>query len=206
MAVPCSIFGDKKRLFDLSHNLDDQTIVWPTESKFQFCLNCCVVQLDEQKSVDATITEGNDTVTNIAISAVINTVTDTVNDTVTDTATNSVSDIVTGTFNDIIRDKVTNINNYFYSAGTFTSAEHCGTHVDAPYHFNEHGNTVDTIPINKLIASCKVIDIVEKCQTERNNTGICDYTLTVDDVLSFESVHGLLLVGEIVLVRTGWSR
>src|ERR1051326_2089763 len=30
-------------------------------------------------------------------------------------------------------------------------AEHCGTHLDCPYHFDEDGLTVDRMPLEKLI-------------------------------------------------------
>lgn len=51
----------------------------------------------------------------------------------------------------------------FYSAGTFTTAEHGGTHVDAPYHFAKHGKTVEQLRLKDLIAPCFVIDVRSKC-------------------------------------------
>ena len=51
----------------------------------------------------------------------------------------------------------------FYSAGTFTTAEHGGTHVDAPYHFAKHGKTVEQLRLQDLIAPCYVIDVRAKC-------------------------------------------
>ncbi|HMJ99706.1 MAG TPA: cyclase family protein, partial [Reyranella sp.] len=30
-------------------------------------------------------------------------------------------------------------------------AEHCGTHIDAPRHFDEHGKTVDEVPLDQTI-------------------------------------------------------
>ena len=51
----------------------------------------------------------------------------------------------------------------FYSAGTFTTAEHGGTHVDAPYHFSKSGKTVEQLRLKDLIAPCFVIDVRTKC-------------------------------------------
>lgn len=39
---------------------------------------------------------------------------------------------------------------------------HCGTHIDAPYHINENGITVDQIPLDALIGKATVVDIKNK--------------------------------------------
>lgn len=39
---------------------------------------------------------------------------------------------------------------------------HCGTHIDAPYHVNENGITVDQIPLDVLIGKVTVFDIKNK--------------------------------------------
>lgn len=36
---------------------------------------------------------------------------------------------------------------------------HSGTHIDAPNHFIPNGNTVDQIPLEKMIGTCQVINI-----------------------------------------------
>lgn len=38
-----------------------------------------------------------------------------------------------------------------FALNTFAVAEHCGTHIDAPYHFNPDGVTVEKIPLEKLL-------------------------------------------------------
>jgi kynurenine formamidase len=43
----------------------------------------------------------------------------------------------------------------WYSANNFITAEHCGTHLDAPYHFHKNGRTVGQIPIEKLLVKGK---------------------------------------------------
>lgn len=39
---------------------------------------------------------------------------------------------------------------------------HCGTHIDAPYHFEENGIKIDQIPLEYLIGSVTVFDIKNK--------------------------------------------
>jgi arylformamidase len=39
---------------------------------------------------------------------------------------------------------------------------HCGTHIDAPYHFEENGIKIDQIPLEYLIGKVTVFDIKKK--------------------------------------------
>ena len=39
---------------------------------------------------------------------------------------------------------------------------HCGTHIDAPYHFEENGIKIDQIPLDCLIGNATVFDIKNK--------------------------------------------
>lgn len=89
---------------------------------------------------------------------------------------------------------------YFYAANTFCTPEHGGTHLDAPIHFSESGQTAEQIPLEKLIGPAVVIDVVARAAADRN------YLATRDDVLAFEKAHGRIAAGTIVLLRTGWSR
>lgn len=88
----------------------------------------------------------------------------------------------------------------FYSAGTFTCAEHCGTHVDAPFHFASHGATVDLLPLTSLLAPLFIIDISVACATNPN------YELLPQDIFRYEQQYGLLPAGCIVVIRTGWGK
>ena len=47
---------------------------------------------------------------------------------------------------------------YYYSSNRFMAAEHGGTHVDAPVHFNEHGKSVDQLPLQQLVGEAAVIE------------------------------------------------
>src|SRR3989338_11235210 len=39
---------------------------------------------------------------------------------------------------------------------------HCGTHIDAPYHFEENGIRIDQIPLDYLVGNATVFDIRNK--------------------------------------------
>ena len=89
---------------------------------------------------------------------------------------------------------------FFYAANTLCTPEHGGTHLDAPIHFSESGQTTEQIPLERLIAAAVVIDVTGRAAADR------DYRATRDDVLTFEKAHGTIEQGTIVLLRTGWSR
>jgi len=88
---------------------------------------------------------------------------------------------------------------WFYSANAFATAEHGGTHLDAPIHFDSTGWTMAEIPVTQLIAPAAVIDIARAAAAD------VDYRLTVGDVEAYEREHGRIRPGTIVLLRTGWS-
>jgi kynurenine formamidase len=88
---------------------------------------------------------------------------------------------------------------WFYAANAICTAEHGGTHLDAPIHFGAKGITADQIPLQKLIGPAIVIDISAQAAVDP------DYRLTAEDVRAWESHHGRIEPGAIVLLRTGWS-
>lgn len=88
---------------------------------------------------------------------------------------------------------------YYYAANRFFTAEHGGTHIDAPIHFYDHGETVDQIPLSRLIAPGVVVDVAEACAQDP------DYQIRVADLRAWEEQHGQTLTDVIVLLRTGWS-
>jgi kynurenine formamidase len=88
---------------------------------------------------------------------------------------------------------------FFYSAYSFSSPEHGGTHLDAPVHFDSAGVSVDRVPLARLVGSAVVIDVTTRAAADP------DYQLTVADVEAFEAAHGRIAPGTIVLLRTGWS-
>src|SRR5215510_10814086 len=55
---------------------------------------------------------------------------------------------------------------YYYAANSFFTSEHGGTHIDAPVHFAEGHQTVDKIPLDRLIGPAIVIDVKEASARE----------------------------------------
>jgi kynurenine formamidase len=88
---------------------------------------------------------------------------------------------------------------WFYSANAYASPEHGGTHLDAPFHFAETGQTVDAIPLERLVVPARVVDVTVQAAADP------DYEVSPDDIIAFEARHGRIPKGSLVLVRTGWS-
>ena len=44
---------------------------------------------------------------------------------------------------------------WFYSANSFASPEHGGTHLDAPIHFSEHGRSSEQMPMRANTRACR---------------------------------------------------
>lgn len=86
---------------------------------------------------------------------------------------------------------------FYYSANNFSAAEHGGTHIDSPIHFAEGANTTDQVPVDQLIGPGFVIDV--SAQAAAN----VDYLVTAADIVAFESEHGEIPRGAIVLLNTG---
>ncbi len=88
----------------------------------------------------------------------------------------------------------------WYAANRFRAAEHGGTHLDAPIHFAERRRSVDEIPVTQLVAPGVVVDVSAACARDR------DHAAGVAELRAFESQHGPIPDGAIVLLRTGFGR
>ena len=86
---------------------------------------------------------------------------------------------------------------YYYEAFKFATAEHGGTHLDAPIHFSEGKKTVDELDISQLSGAAVVIDVTRKVQQNR------DYQILPEDVKAWEVEHGSIPDGAILLFYTG---
>jgi len=89
---------------------------------------------------------------------------------------------------------------YFYSAYRYSAAEHGGTHLDSPVHFAKGHNSVDQIPLDRLIGTAIVIDVTKQCATN------ADYLIGVKDFEDWEKRNGRIANGTIVLLRTGFGK
>jgi kynurenine formamidase len=88
---------------------------------------------------------------------------------------------------------------YYYAANRFATAEHGGTHLDAPRHFAAAGLTADAIPLEQLMGEAVVVDVTGPCAANPV------YEVTPDDLMAWEERHGRQLVDVIVLLHTGWG-
>jgi len=86
---------------------------------------------------------------------------------------------------------------WFYSSYAFASAEHGGTHLDAPMHFAEGRLSNDEIPLSGLMGPAVVVDVSARATP--------DYLVSVADLEAWEESHDEIPNGAIVLLRTGWG-
>lgn len=86
---------------------------------------------------------------------------------------------------------------WFYASYQFASAEHGGTHLDAPIHFADGGLTNDEIPLSGLIGPAAVVDVSGRVDS--------DYLVSVEDLKTWEAANGEIQDGSILLIHTGWS-
>jgi len=63
---------------------------------------------------------------------------------------------------------------------------HTGTHIDAPFHVDDMGDTIDVIDLNKLITKCRVIDL----------------TRVVDGITKEELIDKNIQPGEFLFLKT----
>ena len=89
---------------------------------------------------------------------------------------------------------------YFYSAYSYSAPEHGGTHLDAPVHFAKGKNAADEIPLEQLTGNAVVIDVTAKVISNK------DYLISIPDVEAWESKHGKIPDGSIVLFKTGFGK
>ncbi|HEX3121366.1 MAG TPA: cyclase family protein [Candidatus Acidoferrum sp.] len=81
---------------------------------------------------------------------------------------------------------------------SFWMLEHYGTHLDAPIHFPPGTTPVDKIPVKQFFGPAVVMDV--QSESAKN----ADYSVDAAHVAAWESRHGKIPAGAIVLLRTGW--
>ncbi len=81
-----------------------------------------------------------------------------------------------------------------YNLTAFSMCAHNGTHVDAPYHFIEDGNTVEQIPLEKTVGLCFVAEWKGILDGEGARQILRRATLTVR-----ESARRILLKGDAIV-------
>jgi kynurenine formamidase len=92
------------------------------------------------------------------------------------------------------------LGGYYYASNRLEMAEHGGTHIDAPIHFYKSGQTLDQVPIERLVGAGVRIDVTAQCAHNR------DYLVTIQDFKRWEAAHGRIPNRSIVLLDTGFAR
>jgi kynurenine formamidase len=75
-----------------------------------------------------------------------------------------------------------------------------GTHVDPPAHFDDHGVTMDRIPLKQMILPLVVLDDTPFLAKDPN------HAFSVADLHAWESSHGRVPKGSFVALRTDMSK
>ena len=88
---------------------------------------------------------------------------------------------------------------YYYSAFNFCSAEHGGTHLDAPLHFAAGKWSTDQIPLENLTGDAVVIDVSKNASTNP------DYQVAAHEIESWENTNGIIPDNSILLFKTGFG-
>lgn len=88
---------------------------------------------------------------------------------------------------------------YYYASRDFASAEHGGTHLDAPIHFFEGGDDAAEVPLSRLIAPGVVVDVSAAAEADP------DYRISAADIEAWEAGYGPIPAGAAVLFHTGWA-
>jgi kynurenine formamidase len=86
-----------------------------------------------------------------------------------------------------------------YFTRSFWMLEHYGTHLDAPIHFVQGQATIDRIPATQFFGPAVVLDIRKESAADP------DYQIPPKLLDDWESRHGKIPAGGIVLLRTGWA-
>lgn len=88
---------------------------------------------------------------------------------------------------------------WHYEAHRFRSAEHGGTHLDAPVHFAAGRRSADAVPLESLVGPGVVIDVAAAAARDR------DHLISLSEIAAWEAENGAIPAGAIVLFRTGFG-
>ncbi|MFD1851387.1 cyclase family protein [Oceanobacillus bengalensis] len=87
-----------------------------------------------------------------------------------------------------------------FFAQRFTFPGQYGTHIDAPIHFVRDQRYLEELGLKELVLPLVVID--KSKEADANN----DFSISVADILDFETEHGKIESGTFVALRTDWSK
>jgi kynurenine formamidase len=82
---------------------------------------------------------------------------------------------------------------------SFTIGEHSATHMNSGNSFFEGGTSIDSYTPESLVRTAVVIDVREQAAKD------ADYQISVDDITAWETKHGKVPEGSVVMAFTGWQ-
>ena len=88
----------------------------------------------------------------------------------------------------------TTINNEGYNLFTVVLGSQSGSHVDAPYHFNNQGATVEKMDLKYFLGNGLIIDVAHKKRKEQ---------ITLEEIRKHEKA---IESADIVLFKTNWYK
>ncbi|MCH8745249.1 MAG: cyclase family protein [Chloroflexi bacterium] len=94
---------------------------------------------------------------------------------------------------------VAQISSEGYFLRRVSLGEHTGTHINAPISFHLGGQSIDALPVQSSVAPAVLFDAA------RESSDNPDFLLSLEDVVAWESHHGPVPTGSIVLLNTGWQ-
>ncbi|XP_014275456.1 kynurenine formamidase [Halyomorpha halys] len=88
---------------------------------------------------------------------------------------------------------------YWLATNQFETAEHCGTHLDAPYHFNRLGWKLHEVPLYRLITTGVFLN------ASSETDGNCSYKLPAEELEKWECENGPFPNNAVLLISFGWG-
>ena len=93
-------------------------------------------------------------------------------------------------------DRFDNGNSY-YESNRFSTAEHGGTHMDAPRHFAKNKQGVNEIPLSNLVGLAYVADFTNESTNDAN------FQIEDKHLMAYEQKNGKIKDDSILLLYTG---
>lgn len=92
------------------------------------------------------------------------------------------------------------VNSDGFRATTYRLVGQYGTHIDPPAHFSPDGQTLDQLSVTNMILPLVVFDLTPRLRDDP------DHSLTVSEILEWESIHGRVPLGAFAALRTDLSK
>jgi len=97
-------------------------------------------------------------------------------------------------------DEFTYATHGFIATAYELTTDQYGTQLDPPAHWDELGATISDIPASFTLRPLVVVDVHEQTAADPN------YHATVEDVRAWESEHGTVPEGSVVMFRSDWYK